>query len=215
VTADNTSSILAAFKDLTFTMPKLLEYGAAGSTQGPSNQTQEHRVTKFPPTSSSVESQSNPFFEENDNRDCLSEDFTVANIQEAEETLITDSEMNAAIDAVILEWGSGCLNRIRRNSCLAHLLQLAIKDALRNKEVAAIIKKVSTIVTWFHKSDKNNTALRQLCKLGLVRPCDTRWNSLYHCLKRLCRELSDDDNEEKVGRRKEQMGQKVLNCSGS
>lgn len=74
-----------------------------------------------------------------------------------------------------------------RNSCLAHLLQLGVKDAIAGSVyVTNMIKKVNDIVTFFHRSSYFNGKLRkENGDLALVKPCVTRWNSQYHCLKRL------------------------------
>lgn len=130
----------------------------------------------------------------------------VGNEQEVvESSFINDEEINNAIDAVIKQW---CLpnfdgTTIRRNSCLAHLLQLGIRDALRNTFGAGIISKVNTIITWFHKSNKQYMELRRQSKLGLLKPCETRWNSTYYCLKRICTDIISEESTE---------GLKVINA---
>lgn len=113
---------------------------------------------------------------------------------------VSNDQIDQAIQTVIAEWLQNDHSGVRktRNSCLAHLLQLAIKDALNEPRVAALVKKVNALVKWFHKSNKFYTELRKLTGLGLIKPCDTRWNSFYHCLKRLLRDVSVKQSENQV-----------------
>ena len=76
---------------------------------------------------------------------------------------------------------------LKRNACLPHLLQLAIKDAINSScKVASVIKHVNDIVSFFSKSHKSYNILRKkISGLSLVKPCTTRWNSVYHSLKRI------------------------------
>jgi len=77
---------------------------------------------------------------------------------------------------------------IHRNPCLAHLAQLAIKDSLGEvDEVLVLLKKINGMITWFFANKQQYGELCESTKLSLVRPCVTRWNSTYHCLKRLLR----------------------------
>lgn len=177
VTADNASAILLAFKDTSYEPPPSI---SSEPTTGLGNGTGRIYSTKGPTTDTEAVDLE---FDELPDID----DGTI------EHDLVTDDDINKAIDTVILEWTSITDNRRSRNSCLAHLLQLGIKDALAQTEIAAIIKKVNAIVTWFHKSNKYYTALRDLTGLALVKPCDTRWNSSYHCMKRLTREIITKD----------------------
>lgn len=77
--------------------------------------------------------------------------------------------------------------KLVRNGCNSHLLQCAIKDSLNAvPAVLKLTKKVNEIVTFFHRSNFWYNKLRQQIKgLALLKPCTTRWNSLYHCLKRI------------------------------
>ncbi|XP_035713793.1 uncharacterized protein LOC118438118 [Folsomia candida] len=82
----------------------------------------------------------------------------------------------------------GFPSALPRNSCLAHLLQLAIRDAIsENDFVVSLIKDVNGIVRFFHKSTHYYSKLKKINgDLSLIKPCTTRWNSQYHCLKRIC-----------------------------
>lgn len=81
---------------------------------------------------------------------------------------------------------------MERNPCLAHLTQLAIKDALTKSEfVNNMIKRANDLVTFFHRSNHYYTKLRQENgNIALVKPCVTRWNSQYSCLKRIVEKVS-------------------------
>jgi hypothetical protein len=73
-----------------------------------------------------------------------------------------------------------------RNACLAHLLQLGIKDRINfSKLVKDLIKRINDIVNYFHKSNFWYSKLRKEIQISLLKACTTRWNSQYHCLKRI------------------------------
>ncbi len=74
-----------------------------------------------------------------------------------------------------------------RNSCLAHLSQLGIKNAFNASEfVKALMKKVNNIVAFFGRSSQYYTKLKESNGgIALVKPCVTRWNSTYMCFKRI------------------------------
>lgn len=191
VTADNASAILLAFKDNlcvpNLNKPALDESNSPGFMLEPSSG-----------GGGSVTQSTHKESDESDDDIINLEDSLV------EQDLITDEDIEDAMDAVIAEWSlvsATAKNQCcRRNSCLAHLLQLAIKDAMSHKEDSAFVKKVNSIVTWFHKTNKYYTSLREASGLALVKPCDTRWNSTYHCLKRLSREIlvKESESGEKV-----------------
>ncbi len=79
---------------------------------------------------------------------------------------------------------------LTRNGCLAHLLQLAIKDGIKSSSlVPKLVKKVNDIVTFFSKSCMWKEALKQKTNnLTLVKPIEVRWNSTFSCLQRILRE---------------------------
>jgi len=92
-----------------------------------------------------------------------------------------------------------CPKNSYRNSCLAHLMQLAIKDAIRSSElVKGVTAKLSSIVSYFNNSPKRHTELMNLTGgLKLIKPCATRWNSLHNSMHRVMRVVSKDDEEVK------------------
>lgn len=81
---------------------------------------------------------------------------------------------------------------LKRNACLAHLLQLAVKDAITKCSfMVSISKKINDVVTFFHNSPKWTAKLKMRTNdLSLIRPVVTRWNSLYLSLQRILRKDS-------------------------
>lgn len=196
MTADNASAILCAFRD---TFKPTTENGFDKESL-PVNEDENTMTANSANLTSSIinlESQINTL---DDSDETL---LDVGNeLDDLEYRFVNDVDINNAIDAVIAQWSlpSSDGTSIRRNSCLAHLLQLGIRDALKNKFVTNIIGKVNTIVTWFHKSNKQYMALRERTKLGLLKPCETRWNSTYYCLKRMCADITkvEENGESQV-----------------
>jgi hypothetical protein len=74
--------------------------------------------------------------------------------------------------------------------CFAHTLNLIVKDALKNKEMSAIIEKVKQIVAHFRKSCVSNEKLMVYQRnagnepLKLLQDVATRWNSTFYMLQR-------------------------------
>jgi len=104
-----------------------------------------------------------------------------------------DNNPDTVMPSLILKSFNDFAGRtLKRNACLAHLLQLAIRDSINsNPAVVSISKKVNDIVKFINNSNKCLADLRSKTGgLSLVKPCATRWNSVYYCLKRILR----DDN---------------------
>lgn len=77
-------------------------------------------------------------------------------------------------------------NGLTRNACLAHLLQLAIKDSAKSSLIVmGLAKKLTEVITFFNRSSHHYTKLKERAGYSLVKPCATRWNSLYHGFQRL------------------------------
>jgi hypothetical protein len=74
-----------------------------------------------------------------------------------------------------------------RNACLAHLIQLAVKNALSSSDfVTTLLKKLNEIVLFFKRRDFWYSKLKaKTNNIFLLLPCVTRWNSQYHCIKRI------------------------------
>ena len=80
---------------------------------------------------------------------------------------------------------------IQRIPCSAHLMQLAVKDSLKKnvwaKKIEQIVRKLTS---FFNKSTSHTNKLKKLAGVKLVKIGETRWNSLYHAIKRICRPVS-------------------------
>lgn len=69
--------------------------------------------------------------------------------------------------------------------CLAHTLQLTLKDAMKHTSVQSVITKARKLVHGVKKSSAANEELIKRCGKTLVRDCSTRWNSTLDMLRRL------------------------------
>jgi len=108
--------------------------------------------------------------------------------EEEENEIIEDGEDSESHSSTIMEALSSMSNHtFRRNGCLAHLLQLGIKDAVAaSLTVKTVTKKLTEVVSFFHRSPKWSSKLKAITNgMVLIRPCTTRWNSLYLCLSRM------------------------------
>ncbi|XP_067639740.1 E3 SUMO-protein ligase ZBED1-like [Eurosta solidaginis] len=74
--------------------------------------------------------------------------------------------------------------------CMAHTMNLIVKDGLRVTEVAEIIDKIKGIVTYFKKSSSANEAFLSYQRnsgrdpLKLIQQVETRWNSTLAMMER-------------------------------
>ena len=73
--------------------------------------------------------------------------------------------------------------------CLAHCINLAVKDALKETGTQELVAKVKAIVAFFKKSPKQTEKLKDVHKANntqfkkLKQECETRWNSTYDMLQ--------------------------------
>lgn len=94
---------------------------------------------------------------------------------------VSDNAANITKAIKILKW--------THHPCLAHTLNLMIRDAL--KVVKPTVDKVKAVVEFFHKSTVATQRLKSTqCQMGMpeLRPkqeCATRWNSTFYMLKRI------------------------------
>jgi hypothetical protein len=81
------------------------------------------------------------------------------------------------------------LHELVQNHCCAHLLQLAIADAIAACDwVVEFIQAVNKLTRFFHSSNKWYSKLKKINgNLSLIKPCVTRWNIQFHSFKRLLR----------------------------
>jgi hypothetical protein len=100
--------------------------------------------------------------------------------------LSDDEDMESDFLEGLKSWATTVLPR---RPCHSHLLQLGVNNALtKNVFVKTICSKLNNIVSYFRRSTHAYSQLRgKTGGLGLVRPCSTRWNSMYHTLKRVSR----------------------------
>ncbi|GAA6217461.1 zinc finger BED domain-containing protein 4-like [Lates japonicus] len=94
---------------------------------------------------------------------------------------VSDNAANITKAIKILKW--------THHPCLAHTLNLMIRDAL--KVVKPTMDKVKAVVEFFHESTVAAQRLKSTqCQMGMpeLRPkeeCATRWNSTFYMLKRI------------------------------
>ncbi|KAK3870849.1 hypothetical protein Pcinc_023961 [Petrolisthes cinctipes] len=111
--------------------------------------------------------------------------------------IVTEWGLEGKIQAVVSDSGANMLAGIRHAGfkqipCLAHTLNLVVKDALNGTSgLNEIVKKCSSICSFFHHSSKSSDKLKEIqCQLGLpehklIQSVDTRWNSTFYMLERL------------------------------
>ncbi|ODM90229.1 Zinc finger BED domain-containing protein 4 [Orchesella cincta] len=185
VTADNASAILAAFRQ---PENQVFQTGTSCLAQSTSvlsrteAESSEDETTE--PDEMLIES--------------MAKFTNLVSTAEVVEDVVATKRLRSQMEKVIMDWSICETTGLTRNSCLAHLLQLGINDGLKNKLVSDFMKRINGIVTWFHKSPKQYTKLKSQTTIGLVRPCETRWNSFYHCLKRFSREVEKDDRKDSM-----------------
>lgn len=75
--------------------------------------------------------------------------------------------------------------KFQRMPCLAHTLQLSLKDAMKHPSTDLLLTRARKLVHSVRKSSLANEALIKKCGKTLVRDCSTRWNSTFDMLRRL------------------------------
>ncbi|KAK3863764.1 hypothetical protein Pcinc_030486 [Petrolisthes cinctipes] len=110
---------------------------------------------------------------------------------------VTEWGLEGKIQAVVSDSGANMLAGIRHAGfkqipCLAHTLNLVVKDALNGTSgLNEIVKKCSSICSFFHHSSKSSDKLKEIqSQLGLpehklIQSVDTRSNSTFYMLERL------------------------------
>ncbi|GFR60261.1 zinc finger BED domain-containing protein 1 [Elysia marginata] len=97
-------------------------------------------------------------------------------------TIVTDNARNIvnAVEAL----------NIRHVPCFAHTLNLIIKHAVIDvAEVAAVVKKIKAIITFFHSSTVATNSLRDIfsgkneAMRKMKQDVETRWNSTYEMME--------------------------------
>lgn len=126
----------------------------------------------------------------------------------------TSANLSSELNRVVHEWGiedkiilavSDNASNVQKAlkelgwehlGCIAHTINLIVKDGLKHQVIQTIIEKVRTIVKHFRRSNKANEKLvkyqQNLGKapLKLLLEVATRWNSCFYMLQR-CVELEE------------------------
>ena len=87
-----------------------------------------------------------------------------------------DLSMDAVMEEVV---------SLHRLPCVAHTLQLVLKEIDKNAAYCNLITKTRKLVQQMRKSSVATTSLIQKCGKTVVVDCSTRWNSVYIMLARL------------------------------
>lgn len=95
-----------------------------------------------------------------------------------EDEMIIENELRTESD-----WKEATFQRL---GCLAHALQLVIKEALNSNQAAKdLIHTVNEMVSFFHKSNTWTEKLYRRTKLHVVPIGKTRWNTVSIALERM------------------------------
>ncbi|CAI5682892.1 unnamed protein product [Oreochromis niloticus] len=95
----------------------------------------------------------------------------------------TECEERGDFDLELQEYGES--SKFHRMPCLAHTLQLTIKDAMKHPTADSVITKARKLVHAVRKSSVANEEMIKRCGKTLIRDCTTRWNSTFDMLRRL------------------------------
>ena len=87
----------------------------------------------------------------------------------------SDDALNEMNDAITLH----------RFPCLAHTLQLVLKEVENNQAYANVLKNAKSIVKQIRCSSVATEKLIQRCGMTVVTDCSTRWNSNLFMIERL------------------------------
>lgn len=109
---------------------------------------------------------------------------------EVDSDLETDNEDSSDEDISLSpeedDLAGAFLDDIIRLRCLAHTLQLAINDAIKDdEEVSAIVKYLNSIIQTFRKSPLRSDHLMKFISKQLIPIGKTRWNSILFAAERL------------------------------
>jgi len=74
---------------------------------------------------------------------------------------------------------------LHRFPCLAHTLQLVVKELSKNQAYCSLISKVKQLVKSLRMSSVAQEKLTALCGKVPVKDCSTRWNSVLLMIQRL------------------------------
>lgn len=126
------------------------------------------------------------------------EQHTADNISLALKRITEEWGITNKVVAVVTDNGANMVAAVRKagwrhHPCFAHTLNLIVKDSLKTvPEVVNVLEKCSAIVSFFHHSTQATQKLRSIqqqlkvAEHKLIQSVDTRWNSVFNMLERLC-----------------------------
>lgn len=94
---------------------------------------------------------------------------------------ITDQD-DEFVDNIVEE--ASKLSLIQHMRCVVHTLQLAVKDGLKEHNVATVIRRLRQVAT-AARTPKIDSIVKKHSGLGAILDQDTRWSSTYMMIKRL------------------------------
>lgn len=86
---------------------------------------------------------------------------------------------------------AGQILKVCHHPCFAHIMNLVIQDAMKNKEISCIITKCKHLVSFFKSSNLATQALsmkqenKNMTPLKLMQEVPTWWNSALKIIKRI------------------------------
>jgi len=116
---------------------------------------------------------------EDDNEPQLSDSIEDNDDDEAEEDDAADQE----IQSVLESFAESC--QLTRFPCIAHTLQLVIKELTKNQAYRNLLAKVKDLVKCIRCSSVAQEQLISVCGKTVLKDCSTRWNSVLMMFQRL------------------------------
>ncbi|XP_039969915.1 zinc finger BED domain-containing protein DAYSLEEPER-like [Bactrocera tryoni] len=126
----------------------------------------------------------------------LRQNHTAENVSEAIQQIVSDWKINEKILLAVSDNASNIKSAIinklgwKHFGCMAHTINLIVKEGLRIPEVEQVTDKVKIIVAHFKKSTSANEAFKNYQRnsgkepLELIQQVETRWNSTLAMLER-------------------------------
>lgn len=123
---------------------------------------------------------------------------TADNISSALKQITEEWGITEKVVAVVTDNGANMVAAVhkagwRHFPCFAHTLNLVVKDSVKAvPEVVQVLEKCRAIVSFFHHSTKATEKLKDIqqqlkvAEHKLIQSVDTRWNSVFYMLERLC-----------------------------
>lgn len=128
----------------------------------------------------------------------LSERHTAENLADSLQNVAAEWQIDTKIVAIVHDNASNIVAAVNSmmnvessSSCAAHTINLAVRDALKEDGISAVLAKGSKIVSHFHHSVIASQVLAKtqeqlgLPQRKLIQSVRTRWNSDLHMVERL------------------------------